>query len=321
MRNWIARLTQIGPAALAAGDDAALPEDLPHPLIGRLATRMAKLRRDLERIASPGDRSIAAIIRTLERLEMRLLRPYRIAVMGEFNAGKSSVANLLAGIPMLPTGAVSNTRLATLIRHAREPALTVIYGDGRKLPLARADSLDGEAVVRLDVGLPIERLRVVEIADLPGGSDPLLQAYGHTPARLGVDAALWCTLAPQAWKESERLAWADISAQVGKQGLLIVTNKDLLRRQEEAKVSSRLKHLAGADFQNVVFLCAPQALTALDEDMQEADRAALWRTSGAEQMEGDIKTLLRSLAERRLETIIAAVERIADRALDRLSAR
>jgi hypothetical protein len=325
MRNWIAGLTKIGPAALgvrqASGHDSTLPEDLPHPLIGKLAARLAKLRGDLERIASPADRSTTAIIRALVRLEQRLLRPYRIAVMGEFNSGKSSVANLLAGIPMLPTGAVSNTRVPTLIRHAREPALTAIYNDGKKLPLSGADMLDADAVVRLDVGLPIERLRVVEIADLPGGSDPLLQDYRHAPARLGVDAALWCTLATQAWKESERVAWADISAQVGKQGLLVVTNKDLLRGEEETKVLSRLKRLAGAEFQSFVFLCTPQALSALEPDLQGADRAALWCASGAERMEIDVRNLLRSVAERRLETIIGAVERTADHALRRLSAR
>ena len=322
MRDWLVSLTKPGLSALEsksfAKPENASPEFSPYPSVGRLASRLATLRGDLKRVASPGDRSAAAIIRGLERLEMHLLKPYRIAVMGEFNTGKSSVANLLVGIPMLPTRAVSNTRVPTLIRYAREPALTAVYDDGRKSIVTSAVKAYRDAVIRLDVGLPVERLRIIEIADLPGVSDPWLQNQRLDVTRLGVHAALWCTLGTQAWKDSERTAWLNLPDPIREHGLLVVTNKDLLKGEDEKRVLTRLNRLASGDFNGIVFLSGPWALAALEPDRPEPDRAALWSASGAEQLEANVETLLRTLVERRLEAIIGAAERMAERALRRL---
>jgi hypothetical protein len=291
---------------------------LPDPAIGELAFRLAGLRRKLQRVLPNGDKGVAATIRTLLRLEIRLVKPYRIALMGEFNTGKSSLANLLIGTSMMPTRAVSNTRVPALIRYAPAPSLVAVCSDGRKLTLHEGAVPDIGAVTRLDVGLPVERLRVMEIADLPGISDPWLQPRALDVTRLGIDAAIWCTLGTQAWKDSERVAWLNLPDGVRRHGLLIATNKDLLQGDEETKVLSRLRHLAGALFQDIGLLAAPQALSALDPERPAADRAAIRRASGADGLEGHVETMLRSLAKRRFEVIAEAAERAAGRALQRL---
>ena len=249
------------------------------------------------------------------------MKPYRIALMGEFNTGKSSLTNLLIGTPMIPTRAVSNTRVPTLIRYAPEASLVAVRGDGAKLALHEGALPDMGAVTRLDVGLPVERLRVMEIVDLPGISDPWLQVQPLDPARLGVDAAIWCTLATQAWKDSERVAWLALPESVRQHGLLIATNKDLLRGEDETRVHSRLKRLAGAFFKEVLMLATPHALTALDPERTEADRAMIRQSSGAAALEESVRAMLRSLAKHRVQIISQAAEGAAGRALQRLDDR
>lgn len=314
MRDWLANLRRTPHAR-----QRAIPHELlPDPAVGALALRLGVLRGKLQRAFPAGDKHLAATIRTLLRLEIRLVKPYRIALMGEFNAGKSSVANLLLGKSMMPTLAVSNTRVPTLMRYAAVPSLVAVRDDGSKLPLREGTLPDMGAVRRLEVSLPVARLRVMEIADLPGISDPWLQPRAPDVTRLGIDAAIWCTLGTQAWKDSERTAWLNLPGCVRQHGLLIATNKDLLQGDQEAKVRARLRHLAAALFQDIVLLATPQALSALDPAKRPADCAAIRETSGGAALDAQVETMLRSLAKRRCESITAAAEQAAERALQRL---
>ena len=314
MRDWLASLRRHPRARQQQPPHALLPD----PAIGELAARLAVLRRKLQRALPARDSGTAATVRTLLRLELRLVQPYRIAIMGEFNTGKSTVANLLIGKSLMPTAAVSNTCVPTLIRHAPVPSLIAVCGDGQKLTLHKDALPDMDAVTRLDVGLPVDGLRVMEIADFPGISDPLVQPQALDATRLGIDAAIWCTLATQAWRDSERVAWLTLPARIRQNGLLIATNKDLLRAGDEGKVLSRLRHLAGTLFEEIVLLATPHALSARDTKLPEAERAAIQQTSGAATLEGHIEAMLQSLAKRRIAFISDAAERAAERALQRL---
>jgi hypothetical protein len=272
----------------------------------------------LQRAAPAGDRTVATTIQTLLRLEKRLTNPYRIAVTGEFNSGKSSLVNLLIGNPVMPTRAVSNTRVPTLIRYAAKPSVLAVYGSGKKLPLSKSGAPDPCGIVRFDVGLPVERLRLIEIADLPGMSDPWLSDRKHDLIELGVGAALWCTIATQAWKESERISWLNVPEAIRNRSVLAATNKDLLKADDEAKVMERLRHMAGALFHEIVMISTPKALSAFDKDLSRKEHADRWRASGAERLEALLGEVLHSLAEQRLETTAAAARRAAERAIQRL---
>jgi hypothetical protein len=99
--------------------------------------------------------------------------------------------------------------------------------------------------------------------------------------------------------------------------LLIVTNKDLLKGEgQEAKVLGRLTHLAGGLFRDIILLSTPHTLTALNQPQPE--RTAGLRVCGMEALESSFGAMLRSLAERRLEAIIGAMQRTAQRALQRI---
>jgi GTP-binding protein EngB required for normal cell division len=91
------------------------------PLLGHAETLAAD-------IPSGGARIAGALAGLRERLvEGRL----QVAVLGQFKRGKSSFLNALLGAPVLPTGVVPLTAIATFIAWAAAPSIRVAYRDGR----------------------------------------------------------------------------------------------------------------------------------------------------------------------------------------------
>src|SRR6266542_215431 len=66
-------------------------------------------------------------------------RPLLVAVMGEFNAGKSSFVNALAGADVAPTGVTPTTATVNVLRYGEEPAARVVGHDGGTRPLPAAE--------------------------------------------------------------------------------------------------------------------------------------------------------------------------------------
>ena len=104
-------------------------------------------------------------------------RPLLVAVMGEFNAGKSSFVNALAGADVAPTGVTPTTATVNVLRYGAEPAARVVAHDGGTRPLAAADVArfltglradEARAIRMVEIFLPVETLRRVEIVDTPG---------------------------------------------------------------------------------------------------------------------------------------------------------
>jgi len=195
-----------------------------HLLTGRILAELTLARNMLERAIPPGSRLFPAV-RALRRTQQRLDRPLRLAICGESNSGKSSLANLLGRIESLPTAAIANTRIPTLIYYAHEPQIWVVHGaPGQRARVSADPKALPRSIFRLEVGLPSPRLRAVEILDCPGLADPdQIDLAFHA-----VDAALWCTVCIQAWKESERVAWSQLPARLRSCGLLVATHADLL---------------------------------------------------------------------------------------------
>ena len=187
--------------------------------------QLRRARHRLHRAALPELR-LSPAIRALLRTEQRLARPLRVAICGEVNAGKSSLANLLAGIESLPTAVTANTLVPTLLYYAAEPEIWAVQGSGKRERLRGNGSLPRQAALRLEVGLPSPRLAAMQILDLPGFSDSRSGAPVVDPAAHHVDATIWCTVSTQAWKESERSAWSMLSPRLGARSLLVATHKD-----------------------------------------------------------------------------------------------
>jgi energy-coupling factor transporter ATP-binding protein EcfA2 len=300
---------------LARGGDAAL--EVLHEPTGKVVHQLKQARLRLERASSPELRLHPAI-RALRRTELRLDRALRIAVLGEINSGKSSLANLLAGIESLPTAVLSNTRIPTLLYYARDPEIWMAHYDGSRERLRGDEGLPRRSVFRIEVGLPSARLRAMQVLDLPAFSD---LRSGGPDVDLGfhqVDAALWCTMSTQAWKESERVAWSMLPARLNERGILVSTHSDLLRDpSDRRKLLERLRQEVGSSFRAIVLLSTLDALRLMGRDRKGLAGAA-WMASGAETLGTELVALLSDLREQRAAAALRMTSRIAQRALLRI---
>jgi hypothetical protein len=249
---------------------------------------------------------------------LRLDRPLRIAVLGEINSGKSSLANLLARIESLPTAVVSNTRIPTLLYYAREPEVWLAHESGERERVRSDRPLPRQSIFRIEVGLPSTRLRAMQVLDLPGLADP---RWGGTVVDLGfhqVDAALWCTMSTQAWKESERTAWSMLPPRICSRGILVSTHRDLLQDPEDRrKLLARLREQVGESFRSIVLLSTPEALAVMGQTRRGLT-GATWVASGAETLDTELEALLADLREQRAAAALRMTSRIAQRALLRI---
>lgn len=252
---------------------------------------------------------------------MRLARPLRIAIIGEINSGKSSVANLLAGLESLPTAVICNTRFPTLLYYAREPEVWTAGENGKRERVYGGRGVPQQSIFRIEVGLPSPRLREIQILDLPGLSDPMLGGPAVDLAAHHVDAAVWCTMSTQAWKESERTAWSALPPRLRTRGLLASTHCDLLHDPaDRRKLLARLRHEAGTSFRSIVLLSTLEALASMGKAPWGL-AAVAWMASGAETLATELGALLLDLREQRAAAALKMTSRIAQRALSRIDDR
>ncbi|MEQ8823480.1 MAG: dynamin family protein [Filomicrobium sp.] len=178
----------------------------------------------------------------LNRLEQTLARRPTILVAGESNSGKTSVANLLAGLDALPSAVVANTSVPVRLRHGKEPAVMARTADGAvSLSLASND----DALPRfLHSGMQsIE----IEWPTMLGNNFELLDTppWPISPQLIrDADILLWCSVAPRPWTESERQAIAGLPLRLRERSILVVTHKDALPMSDQAKVMDRYREHA-----------------------------------------------------------------------------
>jgi len=306
--------------AIQARGRSGAPKSKLAPVHGptvKVLDELKRARGELERLGSAGT-ILAPAIRALRRTELRLERPLRMAVIGEFNSGKSTLSNLLVRIESLPTAVVSNTCVPTLLYYAPVPEICAVYHDRQREWLRASSQASSQNILRLEVGLPSERLRAVQILDLPGLSDARFDGSIADLSSHSVDLALWCTFCTQAWKESERAAWEQIPARLRSRGLLVATHSDLLRNGSDLeKLLRRLRDEAGSSFRDILPMSTIEALAVAQAD-HDRPASAMWKASGADALETALDELLESVRMQRLQAAIEVTGRIAERTLLRI---
>jgi len=143
-------------------------------------------------------------------------RPVRVAIVGEFNAGKSTFINAVIGADIAPTGVLPTTATLHHLRYAPDPFARIQYDadvpSGVKERIVPSSELraalkgtDNEYVKRVEILQPIASLTRVEILDTPGFNAPDTR---HTEAARSAfeeaDAAIWLLDAGQPLKQTER---------------------------------------------------------------------------------------------------------------------
>ncbi len=149
-----------------------------------LGTALGRAGSCLDGVWPNTSRYLSGLASLRERLAQERLQ---VAVLGQFKRGKSTFLNALLGDPVLPTGVVPLTSIATFIRFAAVPSMRVSFLDGRvteepdaahgetlREQLARFVTEEGNPqnrlrVARVDVGYPAAILsHGIVLIDTPG---------------------------------------------------------------------------------------------------------------------------------------------------------
>ncbi|MFW2543886.1 dynamin family protein [Primorskyibacter sp. 2E107] len=168
----------------------------------------------------------------------------RIALMGEFSAGKSTLANLLLGQSVSPVK-VTATQLPPVWYTLGDPAVLRIDNSGAELPIAAndLDAVSHKETQAVRIQLQAEVLEFCDVIDMPGTSDPNMPQDIWERMLARVDGVIWCTPATQAWRQSEAALWEGLPAALHDNSLLLITRMDKLQTEKDRdRVVARVRH-------------------------------------------------------------------------------
>jgi tetratricopeptide (TPR) repeat protein/GTP-binding protein EngB required for normal cell division len=248
-------------------------------------------------------------------------RPLLVAVMGEFNAGKSSFVNALVGDEVAPTGVTPTTATVNVLRHAPTAGARVVYHDGtvrelgpatvgpflRELPDAQA-----AAVRVVEIFHPLEALLRVEIVDTPGLNS--IRPEHERVARdflVEADGLVWVFAIGQAAKASEREA-LELARGAGKHVLGVLNKIDGASDDDVRAVLRHVRTSMGGLVEDVVPVSATRALKARRAGKTDEAWAPLENA-----LEGSFFAKARALKR---ETALASLRRFAAAAREAIPA-
>lgn len=223
-------------------------------------------------------------LREVERetraLRAELDRPLLLAVLGEFNAGKSTMINAFIGAKVAPMGIVPTTATLNVLRGGAERRVRLVRDDGGTRE-GDYDSLGGflddaeeagQAVDHVEIVLPSERLESVWIMDSPGTNalDPAHERLAKEAARRA-DAVLWVFDAAQAGKKTEA-SFYQAFRDAGREVVPVLNKRDRLKEGELERVL-RVVRDGWGDEGPKLDIVAISARTALKARLNDDDAA------------------------------------------------
>ncbi|WP_394180578.1 dynamin family protein [Yoonia maritima] len=203
-------------------------------------------------------------------------RKPRIALMGEFSAGKSTLSNLLMGARPLPEK-VTATRLSPVwMSHGTHAPFRVdVDGSTEPVSLDRLEDIPVEETMCIRLFLECDILDVCDLIDFPGISDPNMSSDVWERMLPEVDAVIWLTHATQAWRQSEAAVWDTMPNAVRENSILLITRFDKLTTEKDRlRVFKRVRRETDGQFAATFPISLLQALEA-GEDFER------WDASGA----------------------------------------
>ena len=236
-------------------------------------------------------------------------RKPRIALMGEFSAGKSTLSNLLMGARPLPEK-VTATRLSPVwIRFGDESPYRVdMDGTIEPVSLDRLEDIPVEDTRVIHLFMESDLLEVCDLIDFPGISDPNMSSEVWERMLTEVDAVIWCTHATQAWRQSEAAVWESMPDTIRENSILLITRYDKLTNdRDRARVLKRVSRETEGQFGGVFPISLLQAI-------QSGDDMAKWEASGAGPFAAHLIEMIERLAvlTARSETPLYNLASLAD---------
>lgn len=208
---------------------------------------------------------------------MPLTRKPRIAIMGEFSSGKSTLCNVLMGArPLLEK--VTATQLPPVwLSYGPDDAYTMgLDGHAYDLDLRELERVSLETTEHVRIFMKSDILRYCDLIDMPGISDPSMSSEVWERMAHLADGVLWCTHATQAWRQSESGVWSTFPAELRRNSLLLITRFDkIVGDSDKTKVVKRVKAETEGLFSEVFPVSLLQAMRAGEDEDK-------WIESGAD---------------------------------------
>ncbi len=211
--------TDLDPLAAHAALGAALTDERTNGialaryralLAARWQHKLGELLDDLAALARTTP-ALESVERELRLRRRELDEPLRVALLGEFSAGKSTFLNALVGATVSPMGVLPTTAHVHWLRHGERSA-RVVDGRGSSVvctidaaPAVVERARESEAGVDyVEVNWPAPRLARIELIDTPGfNAGDAAHERAVRSAFAMADLALWLFDARQAGKMSE----------------------------------------------------------------------------------------------------------------------
>lgn len=188
----------------------------------------------------------------------------KIAILGEFSSGKSTLTNVLLGHVSSRVRVTATQAPPIWYSHGTaQPVVVDAAGTETEIAPEEVSNVPVAGTAYVRVFLPAEILREMDLIDMPGSSDPNMSADIWQGVLPHADAAIWCTPASQAWRQSEAAIWDEMDPDLQERSVLLVTRIDkVLSASDRSRLMSRLNRETRSLFREIV---AVDLLTAQAE--------------------------------------------------------
>ena len=185
--------------------------------------------------------------------------PLKIAVIGQFSSGKSTLLNTLLKSEILPTGVVPVTAKVTYIKYAPHEFLNVIYSDGRSEILGVSElgnfvdqRKDLQKIKSITIYSSNEILKYITFIDTPGlnsrSSADTKETLRILKEAFGV---LWISLIDNAARASEKAQIELLPSILRKNSIMLLSQKDRLKDDEISRVLEHSNKTLGKYFSKI----------------------------------------------------------------------
>ncbi len=219
---------------------------------------------DVQMSDAAADDTSAVVPVTKPQRVARSERPQhpRVALMGEFSAGKSTLSNLLIGASALPVS-VTATQLPPvwIAKGDEQPFRVDLDGSEHDVSLDQLEQVSVARTNHIRIFQKAEILDRCDIIDMPGISDPNMAAEVWQRVIHNADIVIWCSHATQAWRQSEAAVWSTMPKELYRRSLLLLTRMDkILSERDRMRVVKRVESETKGLFRSVLPVSLIKAL-------------------------------------------------------------
>ena len=216
----------------------------------------------------------------------------RVALMGEFSAGKSTLSNLLIGASSLPVNVTATQLPPVWLSYGEDTPYRVdLDGEEYDIALDRLTDIKVGDTSHVRIFAQSKFLKLCDLIDMPGISDPNMAAEVWQRVIHNADIVIWCSHATQAWRQSEAAVWSTMPPSLYDKSILLLTRMDrILSERDRLRVIRRVEKETSGLFRKVLPVSLIKALEASDD-------AEAWAESGADAL---------------METLVELVDEVAN---------